>query len=54
MQQLRLLKKKAKNDIITADLIAKKQDVRMRMERVAQCREELQEKDQNASIIFHL
>ncbi|XP_070787627.1 uncharacterized protein CCDC197 [Pituophis catenifer annectens] len=47
LQQLRLLKKKAKNDIITADLIAKKQDVKMRMERVADCREELQEKDQN-------
>ncbi|KAL7992645.1 hypothetical protein Chor_016901, partial [Crotalus horridus] len=48
MQQFRLLKKKAKDDIITAELIAKKQDIKMRMERVAQCREELQQKDQNA------
>ncbi|XP_026534937.1 uncharacterized protein CCDC197 [Notechis scutatus] len=47
LQQLRLLKKKAKNDIITADLAAKKQDIEMRIERVAQYREELQQKDQN-------
>ncbi|XP_039221813.1 uncharacterized protein CCDC197 isoform X2 [Crotalus tigris] len=47
MQQFRLLKKKTKDDIITAELIAKKQDIKMRMERVAQCREELQQKDQN-------
>ncbi|XP_058018589.1 coiled-coil domain-containing protein 42 homolog [Ahaetulla prasina] len=47
LQQLRLLKKKAKNDIVTADLIAKKHDVKMRMDRVAECREELQQKDQN-------
>ncbi|KAG8126451.1 hypothetical protein E2320_021596 [Naja naja] len=49
LQQLRFQKKKAKNDIITADLAAKKEDIEMRMERVAQCREQLQQKDQNAS-----
>ncbi|ETE62616.1 hypothetical protein L345_11626, partial [Ophiophagus hannah] len=48
LQQLRLLKKKAKNDIITADLAAKKQDIDTRMEKVAQHREELQQKYQNA------
>ncbi|XP_070595637.1 uncharacterized protein CCDC197 [Erythrolamprus reginae] len=47
LQQLRFLKKKANNEVATADLLAKKKDIKMRLERVAECREELQQKDQN-------